>query len=264
MLKFIPGLPALMAGQALVLADLHIGLEHELFGKGLRIGSQTQKMLDSVLGIVEDYSPELVVFLGDVKHNVPDTPLEETRDISLFFEKVSARAKVVVTPGNHDGNLRRYLKSQNVEISPPSGFVLGDFGFFHGHAWPSPEAMSQKTVVMAHQHPCVEFSDPLGGRHVLKAWCIGTFSSNIREHYPNAKPGSNVIITPAFNPLTGGAILNRDPPEGLHGPLMNNKIFKLEESKVYLLDGTPLGEVSSLIPKGGQSQEGFNGKQKRK
>ena len=250
MLRFIPDRPALLARDALVLADLHIGLEHELFGKGVRVGSQMQGMLNQTLELIDQYSPELVIFLGDVKHNIPDTPLEETRDLATFFETVSSRARVVITPGNHDGNISRFLQGQKVEISPAGGFIHDDTSFFHGHAWPSSEAMSQKTIIMAHQHPSVEFIDPVGGRQVRKVWCIGEFSADAKERYPNLKRDSKGIIAPAFNPLTSGAVLNRNPPEGTQGPMMNNKIFKLEESKVYLLDGTPIGSVRSLTPMG--------------
>ncbi len=256
MLRFIPGRPALITQDALVLADLHLGLEHELFGKGVRVGSQMQGMLEQTIELLDQYSPELVIFLGDVKHNVPDTPLEETKDLVKFFGAVSSRARVVITLGNHDGNLARFLQGQKVEIAPAGGFIHGGISFFHGHAWPSSEAMSQKTIIMAHQHPTVEFIDPVGGRHVRKVWCIGKFSTEAKERYPNLSPDAKGIIAPAFNPLTSGAVLNRNPPEGTHGPLMNNKIFKLEESNVYLLDGTPLGSVRSLTPLG--APEGFN------
>ncbi|MFH1471139.1 MAG: metallophosphoesterase [Candidatus Micrarchaeota archaeon] len=265
MLKFIPGFPALMAGGSLVLADLHIGLEHELFGKGLRVGSQMREMLSHVAKLIEEYAPERVVFLGDVKHNVPDTPYGETRDLAVFFDEVSALASVVVTPGNHDGNLGRYVRSSNVEISLAGGFTSDSCSYLHGHAWPSEEAMSKNTIIMAHQHPCVELVDKLGGRSILKAWCIGGFSSEARERYPGLKKGAKCVIVPSFNPLTGGAVLNRSPHDGVHGPLMNKKIFKLDESKIYLLDGTPLGSVKSLTRKGASGAGGiFNGKQKRK
>ncbi|MFH0818242.1 MAG: metallophosphoesterase, partial [Candidatus Micrarchaeota archaeon] len=215
MLKFIPDRAALLAGKALVLGDLHIGLEHDLFKKGVRAGSQMGGMLASVLGMIEEYSSEVLVFLGDVKHNVPDTPLEESKDISRFFAEISSRTRVVITPGNHDGGLGRLIQNKKVEIASPGGFVFDGVSFFHGHAWPSLEAMSQNTIIMAHQHPCVEFIDKLGGRSLCKAWCMGEFSEATREKYEGLKPNAKVVITPAFNPLTSGAVLNRSPQDGL-------------------------------------------------
>ncbi len=252
MLRFIPKKPALLAGRILVLADLHIGIEHEMFGKGVRVSSPTKSIIDEVISLINEYEPELLVLLGDVKHNIPSMPPEEMSDVRNFFDAVAGKLPVVITPGNHDGNIKRLLGKNGVTVSPSSGAVIDGFGFFHGNAWPSPEVMAQKSIITAHGHPCVEILDPVGGRHVLKAWCIGKLSKNALKRYPNANLCAKVVIAPAFNPLISGAAVNRSPPEGALGPLFSNKIFKLEQSQVYLLDGTPLGKASSLLPKGGE------------
>ena len=102
--------------------------------------------------------------------------------------------------------------------------------------------MGQETVVMAHQHPLVELADKVGGKHLMKAWCVGELEKH--DRYPQMK-ARKAVIMPAFSPLAGGAALNRSPPEGLNGPVMK-KMFKLAKSEIYLLDGTPLGRVEML------------------
>lgn len=248
MLKFIHNEPALMAGRTLVLADLHIGIEHELSEKGVRLDSPMRGMLRSALSLIEQHSPERLVLLGDVKHNIPSMPFEEAADVSEFLLNVSEKLPVTITPGNHDGNIGRLVKGLNVEISPSEGIAIGQYGFFHGHAWPSAEVMEKRTIIMSHSHPCVELTDKLGARHSMKAWCVGKLAKESKR-YPNARPGAKAIIMPAFNPLIRGTALNRAPQNGALGPLLKNNIFKLEQSQIYLLDGTPLGRLSSLALK---------------
>jgi hypothetical protein len=49
---------------------------------------------------------------------------------------------------------------------------------------------------------------------------------------------------PAFNPLVGSAV-NIDDNERL-GPVLNNKLFKLNDAIVFRLDGTCLGRLESI------------------
>jgi uncharacterized protein len=264
MLRFIPGKPALMAGRTLVLADTHIGMEHQLFSKGVRTHSPTPAMLKDILSLVEEHSPESLVILGDVKHNIPTMEAGERGEVREFLEILSERLPVRVTLGNHDGGLSGLLPGRGVSVSPAGGLVLGGSGFFHGHAWPSGDVLAQGTVMAAHQHPCVEFVDPVGGRSSLKCWCVGGFSRKILERYPDANLGARAVIVPAFNPLTHGSPLNRNPPEGVLGPMLKNELFKLKQSEIYSLEGTPLGRLSGLTQKESAFQEGFHGKQTRK
>ena len=68
----IPGEPALFVqntSATLVIADLHIGIERELYRSGINIPSQTKKIFDRLLKLIADHSPDRIVLLGDVKHN---------------------------------------------------------------------------------------------------------------------------------------------------------------------------------------------------
>jgi hypothetical protein len=48
---------------------------------------------------------------------------------------------------------------------------------------------------------------------------------------------------PAFNPLVG-SVVNSKQKKHL-GPVLNNKLFKLDDALVYRLDGTGLGKLES-------------------
>ncbi|MBR5999066.1 MAG: phosphoesterase, partial [Candidatus Methanomethylophilaceae archaeon] len=73
----VHGLPALRVGNALVIADLHIGLEAQLVSKGFHITSRTEDMFDAIIGCAGD-SSKLIV-LGDVKNSVPGSSKQEYR-----------------------------------------------------------------------------------------------------------------------------------------------------------------------------------------
>ena len=102
------GAPLLLAEgkeRILVAADIHLGLEHELWLGGVSIPSQTEKILARLLGYVAETVPDRLLLLGDLKHNVPKTSWQEKREIPDFLRRLSARVKVEVVPGNHDSNL---------------------------------------------------------------------------------------------------------------------------------------------------------------
>ncbi len=250
MLKFVNQKPAIIADDILVLGDIHIGLEHSLSGKGIRLGQMLFRMSEEISRIIDEHKPKQVVMLGDVKHSVPETEIEEREDVISFIEKISSFIPVTIVPGNHDGNIKNILRNVDVTVSEPQGTVIGDMGFFHGHAWPETRVISQKTVFMGHQHPLVEISERIGAKHIMRVWCMGNFSERIHERYPEANIDSKVILVPAFNPLLGGTPLNRRKGRELLGPIMRNKIFKLEDAQLYLLNGLPLGKMRDLEESG--------------
>jgi hypothetical protein len=101
---------------------------------------------------------------------------------------------------------------------------------------------------MGHVHPAIEFRDSFGFRSVLNVWLRGKLSQEpIKKKYKIKKAGKlNAIVLPTFNSILGSAALNRIAKERHTGPLFVNKIFDLDNSKVYLLDGTYLGTLKEL------------------
>ncbi len=164
----VSSLPALLleeqAERVLVIADLHIGWEVTLAQRGIHIPSQTPKLLEKITRAIQDSKPSSIILLGDIKHAVEKLALEEWRDVPLFFEKISDMVSDIhVIPGNHDGNIDA-LVTPNVKIHASSGLLWGNTGLIHGHAWPSPEVASAQNLIMAHLHPVVTLTDPLGFR----------------------------------------------------------------------------------------------------
>jgi putative SbcD/Mre11-related phosphoesterase len=245
-LEPIPNEPALLLEskkRTLIVADLHIGIEAELRESGINIPSQTEKMALHLLELCKEHDIDDVVIVGDVKHNVPLTSRQEYYEIPGIFEKLKEHvSEIHITKGNHDGKLENYLPRW-VEIHGTKGFIHRNCGFFHGHTWPSKEVMACKHVVIAHQHPTIQFVETLGERDSRQCWVKAKFIEEaLMDRYPESSP--ELIILPTFNDLLGGIALNTE--EKLLGPIMTNNLVDMENSEIYLLDGTFLGKLKDL------------------
>src|SRR5207245_5992683 len=94
-LEPIPDEPVLMADDALVVADLHIGLEEELQEKGIRIPSRAEGMGRKLAEIADRRGASRLIVLGDVKHLVPKMASRERRDVYVFFRDLGAVFKEI-------------------------------------------------------------------------------------------------------------------------------------------------------------------------
>ena len=248
----IPGEPALFVqntSATLVIADLHIGIERELYRSGINIPSQTKKIFDRLSKLIADHSPDRIVLLGDVKHNVPYTSAQEQRELPIFLSRISRDLPVDIAAGNHDGGIEKYL-GENATLHPSAGFVLDGVGYVHGHAWADPEVLKAEYLIMAHNHPTIRFIDDLGCRSTEPAW-IRTrlrtddpaFGNRYRDHdLDSVDPG--VIVVPAFNDLCGGVPFNVPDPD-LLGPIAVHTL-EIGDATAYLLDGTNLGRIRDM------------------
>lgn len=252
--SLIPDSPALLielgSQRILSLADLHLGITAELTEKGIELPSQIPKVKKRILKLIREENPDRLIFLGDVKHNVPITSWQEWRDLPSFFSELSAHTQIEILPGNHDGDIKGLVPPEII-IHDARGITLGDdeIGLMHGHTWPNPDLLRTKTLVTAHNHPIVEFRDGLGSRITEPAWLkckikIGKLPKKLQGEVKGGGP--EILVTPAFSELIGGAAVNREMPEELLGPMFKSGAIILDESEVYLLDGTFLGKLKNL------------------
>ncbi len=251
----IRGTPALLIKSArersLIVADLHLGIEGELASKGVSLPSQIPKVKERLLELIKRRRPDRLIFLGDVKHNVPIASWQEWRELPGFFEELAKLVRVEIIRGNHDGGLEGMVPRE-VKIHGARGIVLGKrkrVGLMHGHTWPSPEVLNTKLLAAAHNHPAVEFRDELGGRTIEPVWLrakldASKFPKRLQEQIEGEPP--ELLVIPAFSELVGGAAVNRGIPKKLIGPMFKSGVVKLDEAEAYLLDGTFLGKVCVL------------------
>ena len=242
--------PALKADHALVIGDLHIGVESHLMAKGFHLTWHTSDMYNAILDSADDDVNRLIV-IGDVKDSVPGSTKQEYREIPDFFEKLFDRFDIIdVVRGNHDTMIEEFLPGR-VRIHPATGMRIDDVGFIHGHTWPSQEVMGCDTLVMAHNHPAVMFRDGVGRQMVEPCWFRGTFCRDSDDRYPQLP--SRFIVIPAFNRMLGGSPVNVLDEE-LLGPVLNSDLLDLDNARLYLLDGIDLGKRSDLMIRGRESR----------
>ena len=244
--------PALTMDDTLVLADLHIGIEHELALSGINIPSQIERRVDRALRYLAAAKAQRVVLLGDVKHTISKTSALERHDIPLFLRSLADYVPVDIIPGNHDAGIEYWLPRDSrfrIEIHPSKGCSIHGAGLVHGHTWPSLDLLRCDCVIMGHNHPIVRMADPLGHISAKPVWIRTRFVESVfRERYPeiDGYADPRVIIMPAFNELVGGIAFNEACYETLLGPVFSNRAIALEHAQAYLLDGTYLGTVEQL------------------
>lgn len=218
-------------------ADLHLGIESQLRHAGFNIPSQTPRMLSALVTLAAH--GDRLLILGDVKHRIPTVSYREDRDIPpLMARLLDAYKEVAIVAGNHDGSLSSVLPP-GVKAYSSHGTRIEDVGAFHGHVWPSAEAMSGEKLLMAHIHPAVVLTDSLGSRTNEKCWVRAKLKkAKALERYDSCP--KELVIVPAFNPLLTGTPVNTATGTTF-GPLFRNELVNRRSMRVYLLDGSNLG-----------------------
>ena len=209
---------ALLPGRLLVIADLHIGAEHEFRQAGIKIPSQTKKLLEKALQLVKQTKAKKLIILGDIKHKVPGLTFQEEREVPAFLNTLNRdhNIDVEIVPGNHDDGLQRL--APGLTIHPSTGLLVGDAYLTHGHTWPSPDFLEASHILSGHRHPVIELRDRLGYVWRERVWIRTSLNrEEISKKYNTKstkpiKPKSKlpeIVMMPAFNDMVGGTALNR-------------------------------------------------------
>jgi len=237
-MRFLYDSPAIMHKGALIVGDTHFGIEAKLRRKGIFDEQFSMRLCERLRGLIISHKAKKLIMLGDVKEDI--TMLDSTTE--QILAKLSMVCEVVIVKGNHDGGIER---CGNATIIGPGGFVHEGLGLIHGHSWPSEELMECDYIVSGHQHPMIELSDAFGKRRREPAWLVAPCDKEaLEKKYMEANGMIKLILMPAFNPMVGSA-MKYDEKERL-GPLLNNKLFKLDDALVFSLNGTRLGKLKDL------------------
>ncbi|MDD1713850.1 MAG: metallophosphoesterase [Methanoregulaceae archaeon] len=242
-LEFVGEGPALLVREeirVLAVADLHLGIESDMARHGMHFRSRSKERMERLEACIRKKKPDLLVLLGDIKHNVPVTSRQEYIELPEAVSRLRALVPVRVFPGNHDTGIGRFFSEE--EILPREGGIIDGTGYIHGHTYPAPE-LAGRLIISGHHHPMVNLQDEVGCSlrsaaylHVpLEESCIG-FSKG------GEGGRSRVLFMPAFNELTGYDI--RKTVQDPFSPL--SRCMKTGEAEVYLTDGTYIGPLSVL------------------
>jgi len=210
--------PALLLEKenALLVSDLHIGLEDMHERKGIHIpASILPRILKSIITPAKELGCSKVFILGDVKHEFGE-PREEdwfgVRKLVRQIREIGCKPEVV--RGNHDNYIIVILKELDVVLHEPD-VNLGKFLLMHGHLEMYRPGKG-KHIIMGHEHPAVSIKDDLGVKHAFKAFLNGKLL------------GSQITILPSTSPLRIRIAMNETPSsEFLSSILKNNDLGEL-------------------------------------
>ncbi|MEM4312041.1 MAG: metallophosphoesterase [Nitrososphaerales archaeon] len=206
--------------EALIVADLHLGLEEEQESKGIHIPFTTfPKITELVLNPCEALNCKRLIILGDVKHEFAK-PLElewfTTKRLFKMIRDIGAEPEVV--KGNHDNYIAIILKEMNVKLYEEK-IELDRFTLIHGHL---PFDQKVRHIIMGHEHPVITIKDDLGVKHRYKAFLDGEVE------------GRRITVLPSVSPLALGLDINEVPSRELLSPLLKGK--DLSELTPYLIE----------------------------
>lgn len=223
----VPDIPALLIEnnlKTLVVADIHIGYEHELLQKGLNLPSQTRILKQRLIEAIRKTEAEELILLGDIKHNIPQLSALETKTLPDFLD---LPVPTTIIKGNHDGAI------EPLSPWPVVPYILKNkILFSHGHMNPPKE--KYEMLVVGHCHPAIEITDELGKHTREKTWIRGVLPD-----------GAGLVIMPSFNHLIKGIPFNNlkfTPP----GFLFRRYTHAQLSLQSYLLDGTYLGSIEDI------------------
>ncbi len=201
--------PAFLVDGSLIVADIHLGYERELWREGIYVPEQTERIAGEITELVEKTGAREVILNGDVKHTIGYMTDFERRAVEKLLDSLEEVARVTVIRGNHDGGLEEVVEVRD-------GVERGGYLIHHGHRLEEGDKQ-----VMGHMHPALR----LGGVPV-KVWL------NFGE----------IWVLPAFSPLITGPELFKD--EKLICPVVRR--LGIENFDVFLLDGSYVGKATVL------------------
>ncbi len=196
----------------LVGADYHLGYEVVLAEEeGYYVPqSQFELIMEELDTIVKTVKPDIFIVNGDLKHKFSKRTRQETKEITEFLNYLSESIeKTYIIRGNHDNFVRGLFNNYNNIEFIEYHLVIGDYLFTHGHYIDGEieDLMSNKVVVIGHEHPAILLYDDVGGKAKIPSFLYG-----------KTKSGGYIIVLPAVSPLMSGIEVNITPQNEFLSP----------------------------------------------
>ncbi|NWF97062.1 MAG: metallophosphoesterase [Candidatus Thorarchaeota archaeon] len=250
---------------SMILSDLHIGYSVELsITTGVEFPFQHEFMLSRIETLIDKYDVETVFVAGDLKHTIGVDHNYNWSAIPELTERLSQRVRLVLVPGNHDGDIQCLLP-RRVTLEDVRGCITKidgvSLGIMHGHAWPAGDLMDCDLIIMGHCHPSIrrQRTVSVSGRRVTRN--AGTIPVVLKIRVDrdcvrrcagmtvgDSKAPLECVVMPAFNSLISGVGVDREDFV-LAGPMFGNgcgRCASLMEAEVYSTAGVFLNTVQAL------------------
>ena len=229
--------------KSIVISDLHIGFESELYSKGitLNLNLVVDEMVKDIINLIKIHKADSVVILGDLKNTIGYISNEEWRKIPQFFKLISEFVDVYMVPGNHDSNIR-LLAPNNINMISTSGLVLDDTLFIHGHSMPFSGGNALKRIIMGHIHPIfIKSGSTINGQRV---WIY--LKVKMEALWPKNNGILDIIVVPSFNRHLF-AMTERGYKKSI-SPLITRILKRnaIESAMVVTLDGSIIGDTDTM------------------
>ncbi len=192
----------------LVFGDVHIGYEEALNKQGILVPRNFfAELMKRTETILEKTKPNIIIILGDLKHEFGIISETEWRHTIRFLNLLQKYAKkIILIKGNHDTILEPIANTKNLEVV--NEYVLDNILFVHGDKIPKQASETNiKTIIIGHEHPAVTLTD-WPRRETYKALLIGKWKNK------------QLIVLPSFTAITEGTDVLK---EKLLSPFLNKK-----------------------------------------
>lgn len=217
---------AALLGNAILLADPHIGYEEALNKQGIlvprfQLGEELAKLrqLAKLTKIKGKF--ELAIINGDIKHEFGKS--QEWKDMLRFLDALSKLAgRVILVRGNHDTILGPIAARKGIELV--DHLSIDDVYVTHGHKLPRGRLPAKvKTVLIGHVHPALALRE---GQRVerYKCWLVGSWRRK------------QLIVQPSFFTVMEGSDVLKE--QGLSPFLQNTRLgsfraIAIEKERLY-------------------------------
>jgi putative SbcD/Mre11-related phosphoesterase len=216
---------------ALAIADLHLGYEASLQAEHVAIPRfQMEPMLERLAGLLERFSPGVLIINGDLKHDFSRNQSQEWDEVETLLDAL-AGVEVIVVRGNHDNYLQTILARRDISMVESFSIAEGKINFQHGH---KNLDHGKKFQIFAHEHPVIRFRDEVGAQVTLPCFLYDENNS--------------FLVMPAFSPLASGTNVI-SPEANFMNPALkgldtsNARVYAIHEG---LLDFGRVGDLRVL------------------
>jgi hypothetical protein len=197
-----------MPDNALVIADLHLGIEEMYNRQGVLLPrfnfSEIKKALEE--RIFPHVQPETIIINGDLKHEFGGISEQEWREVTEILELLEKRCqKILLIQGNHDKILGPIAGRKNIAVEKEGVLLEGSLAFVtHGERVPqSPAFKKAKTVIIGHEHPAISLRERYK-REQFKCFLVGKCGRKSLVVQPSmcaASTGSDVRESRLLSPF---------------------------------------------------------------